>query len=84
MTLNLLSARNWKHFLRTIITKYKTNSCQDHLSIAMSIGFFDIINPQFSKLDINNNEIYILDDFNINLYLNNSFFFQKNNLLQSQ
>ena len=28
--------------------------------------------------------MYILDDFNINLYLNDSYIFQKNNLLQSQ
>ena len=46
--------------------------------------FSEIINTHFSKLDSNNNEIYNLGDFNINLYLNNSYFFQKNNLLQSQ
>ena len=44
----------------------------------------EIINTHFSKLDTNNNEIYILGDFNINFYLNNSYIFQKNNLLQSQ
>ena len=44
----------------------------------------EITNTHFSKLDTNNNEIYILGDFNINLYLNNSYIFQKNNLLQSQ
>ena len=43
--------------------------------------FLEIINTQFNKLDINNNEIYILGDFNINLYLNNSYIFLKNNLL---
>ena len=46
--------------------------------------FLEIINTHFSKLDTNNNEIYILGDFNINLYLNNSYIFLKNNLLQSQ
>ena len=46
--------------------------------------FLEIINTLFSKLDTNNNEIYILGNFNINLYLNNSYIFQKNNLLQSQ
>ena len=45
--------------------------------------FLEIINTHFSKLDTNNNEIYILGNFNINLYLNNSYIFQKNNLLQS-
>ena len=46
--------------------------------------FLEIINTHFSKLDTNNKEIYILGDFNINLYLNNSYIFQKNNSLQSQ
>ena len=46
--------------------------------------FLEIINTHFSKLDTNNNEIYILGDFNINLYLNNPYIFQKNNLLQNQ
>ena len=46
--------------------------------------FLEIINTHFSKLDTNNNEIYILGDFNINIYLNNSYIFLKNNLLQSQ
>ena len=45
--------------------------------------FLEITNTHFNKLDTNNNEIYILGDFNINLYLNNSYIFQKNNLLQS-
>ena len=46
--------------------------------------FLEIINTHFSKPDTNNNEIYIFGDFNINLYLDNSYIFQKNNLLQSQ
>ena len=46
--------------------------------------FLEIINTHFSKLDTNNNEIYILGNFNINLYLNNSYIFLKNYLLQSQ
>ena len=46
--------------------------------------FLEIINTHFSKLDTNNNEIYILGNFNINLCLNNSYIFQKNDLLQSQ
>ena len=44
-------------------------------------GSLEIINTHFSKLYTNNNEIYILGDFNINLYLNNSYIFQKKNLL---
>ena len=46
---------------------------------ARQSGFLEIINTHFTKLDTNNNEIYILGDFNINLYLNNSYIFQKNN-----
>ena len=46
--------------------------------------FLEIINTHFSKRHTNNNEIYILGNFNINLYFNNSYIFQKNNLLQSQ
>ena len=46
--------------------------------------FLEIINTHFSKLDTNNNEIYILGDFNINLYLNKSYICQKNSFLQSQ
>ena len=45
--------------------------------------FLEIINTHFSKLDINNNEMQILGDFNINLYLNNSYIFQNGNLLQN-
>ena len=48
------------------------------------VEFLEIINTHFSKLNTNNNEIYILGDFNINLYLSNSYIFLKNNLLQSQ
>ena len=46
--------------------------------------FLEIINNHFNKIDTINNEIYILGDFNIKLYLNNSYIFQKNSLLQSQ
>ena len=50
-----------------------------------SISFFETISTHFSKVDSNKNEIYMLNDFIINLYLNNScIFFQKNNLLQSK
>ena len=45
--------------------------------------FSEIINTYFNKFITNDNEIYILDDFNINVYLNKSYVFQKNNLLQS-
>lgn len=51
-------------------------------------NFLEIINTHFGKLDTNSNKIYILRNFNINLtltfYLNNSYIFRKNNLIQSQ
>ena len=47
------------------------------------LNFLEIINTYFSKLDIDNNEIWIHGDSNINLYLNNLYLkvFQKTNLL---
>ena len=39
--------------------------------------FLEVINTHFSKLDTSNNENYILGDFNINLYLYDSYIFQK-------
>ena len=47
------------------------------------LDFLGIINTYFSKLDIDNNEIWIHGDSNINLYLNNLYLkvFQKTNLL---
>ena len=47
------------------------------------LDFLEIINTYFSKLDIDNNEIWIHGDSNINLYLNNLYLkvFQKTNLL---
>ena len=44
--------------------------------------FLEIMNIYFSKLSTKSNEIYIPGNFNI--YLNNSYIFQKNNLLQGQ
>lgn len=36
-------------------------------------GFLEIIKTNFSKLDTSNNKSYILGDFNIDLYPNNSY-----------
>ena len=47
-------------------------------------NFLEIISPRFNKLNTNNKEIDIRGNFNINFYLNNSYIFQKNSLLQSQ
>ena len=37
-----------------------------------------------NKIDSVNNEIYILGDFKINLYLNDSYFLDKSNILSSK
>ena len=34
--------------------------------------FFEVPNNSMNKIDSENNEIYVLGDFNINLYLNDS------------
>ena len=36
------------------------------------------------KIDSINNEIYILGDFNVNLYLKHSYFLDRNNILSSK
>ena len=40
-------------------------------------NFLEIINTYFSKFNTHKNEIYIPDNFNINLYCDNSCIFQK-------
>ena len=41
----------------------------------------EILNENLSKVDTNNVETYILGDFNINLWQNGHYVFQKRNLL---
>ena len=40
-------------------------------------SFLETMNEHFYKLDTINKETYILGDFNINLYLNNKYVFEK-------
>ena len=40
-------------------------------------SFLETINENFYKLDTIYKEIYTLGDFNINLYLNNKYIFEK-------
>ena len=40
-------------------------------------NFLEVINDNMSKIDSVNNETYILVDFNINLYLNDSYILAK-------
>ena len=44
-------------------------------------NFMEIFNENLSKVDTNNVETYILGDFNINLWQNGHYVFQKHNLL---
>ena len=44
-------------------------------------NFMEIFNGSLSKVDTNNVEIYILGDFNINLWHNGHYVFQEHNLL---
>ena len=44
----------------------------------------EIFNENLSKIDTGNVEIYPLGDFNINLWQNQHYFFQKQNLLSCQ
>ena len=45
-------------------------------------SFLEIMNEHFYKLDTINKEIYILGDFNTNLYLSNRYVFERNARLQ--
>ena len=47
-------------------------------------NFMEIFNENLSKLDTNNIETYIPGDFNINLWQNGHYVFQKHNLLSCQ
>ena len=76
MTLNVIFRPKLITFSLNYYCQSETNSCRKHLS--------EIMNPHFSKLDTKSNEVYILGNFNINFYLNNSYIFQKNNFIQSQ
>ena len=84
MTLNLFSAWNWKVFFEILLPNTKPIVVVIIYQPPSQSEFLEIINTHFSKLDTNNNEIYILSNFNNNLFLNNSYIFQKNNLLQGQ
>ena len=46
--------------------------------------FMEIFNKNLSKVDTNHVETYILGDFNINLWQNGNYDFQKHNLLSCQ
>ena len=46
--------------------------------------FLKVLNNNMNKIDLLNNKIYILGDFNINLYLNDSYFLDKNSILSSK
>ena len=47
------------------------------LSTTLQTTFFETMNEHFYKLETINKETYILDDFYINLHLNNKYVFKK-------
>ena len=47
-------------------------------------NFLEFLNSNMSKINSVDNEIYILGDFNINLFLNDSYVLEKNNILNSK
>ena len=46
--------------------------------------FVELLNSNMNKINSVDNEIYILGDFNINLFLNDSYVLEKNNILNSK
>ena len=45
-------------------------------------NFLEFLNSNMSKINSVDNEIYILGDFNMNLFLNDSYVLEKNNIKQ--
>ena len=46
--------------------------------------FLEILNDNMNKIDSANNEIYIFGDFNVNLYMNDSYILAKRNILNNK
>ena len=47
-------------------------------------NFLELLNSNMNKINSVDNEIYILGDFNINLFLNDVYDFEKKNILNSK
>ena len=47
-------------------------------------NFLELLNSNANNINSVDNEIYILGDFNINLFLNDSYVLEKNNILNSK
>ena len=47
-------------------------------------NFLEILNMTFEKVDIDKKEIYILGDFNINMYHNNKYIVRDDNTISSK
>ena len=47
-------------------------------------NFLELLNSNMNKINSVDNEIYIVVDFNINLLLNDSYVFEKKNILNSK
>ena len=47
-------------------------------------NFSEVLNENINRIESINNEIYILGDFNINLFLNDPYIFSKQNVLNGK
>ena len=47
-------------------------------------NFLEMLNMSFEKFDIDKKEIYILDNFNINIYHNNRYIICDDNMISSK
>ena len=47
-------------------------------------NFLEILNMTFEKVDVGEKEIYILGDFNINIYHNNRYIVRDENTISSK
>ena len=47
-------------------------------------NFLEILNMTFEKVDVDKKEIYILGDFNINMYHNNRYIVRDDNTISSK
>ena len=62
--------------LITVGNIYRPTLCPPPPPLSQS-NFLEVLNDNMNKIDSINTEIYILGDFNINLYLNDSYILVK-------
>ena len=58
-------------FFKLLLQNMELTVVGNIYSPSIQLEFLEIVNTHFSTLNTDNNEICILDNFNIHLYLNN-------------